>query len=330
MVSATSSKVLVQTLLSRIRDFYEASILPFQYGFRGNKATQDAIFVAKQVMSKFTGEIWGSFVDLTAAYDHIPREMLWKVMRLRLGEKNAKIVDILESLYENTQAKLDGLDKLIDIEIGLRQGGQESCMIFNFWLDTVFRVIIYKIKNCFEAGTEPGIPHEFKINNECTNREQRAEQAQNGKGNTLFTKFADDIFCSARSAEELEKVMKIMVETFKEFGLTMSESKTQTMTWNTAEEVKSSKTLIKVDGFELENVRTFRYLGCVLSDNQKDDQFIKHQITSAYKKWHEYKNVFTDKRINLMSRVMIAESMVRSRLTYAVETQRLKNDQKKN
>ena len=305
MVSATTSKVLLQIILDRVREHYESSILPSQYGFRRNKSTKDAIFIARQVIMKFEGEIFGCFVDLTAAYDHLPREMLWQILRLRFGKKNEKIVEILEKLYENTGAKLDGVEELIAVEMGLRQGGQESCMVFNYYLDTVLRVVHYKIKCAFEHETEPGIKHKFEISNQCTNRKQRSEAPQNGTESTIFTNFADNLFVSCKSIKELEKVMKILVETFTEFGLTMSESKTKTMSFNTDEDTKNAATLLKINGFELENVHVFRYLGHHLSDDPKNPKYLQQQIGGAYGKWNEYKHVFKDKRINLKTRIMI-------------------------
>jgi len=43
------------------------------------------------------------FVDLTAAFDHIPRKWLFDSIRLRFREgENAKLFDILENLYQKT------------------------------------------------------------------------------------------------------------------------------------------------------------------------------------------------------------------------------------
>ena len=327
-ISATTNKVMMQILLQRAQEHYEKSILPSQYGFMPNKSTTDAIFIARQLIEKCADEIWGSFVDLTAAYDHIPRKMLWKVLRLRFGKENEKIVELLETIYENTRAKLDGVDELIAVDIGLRQGGQESCMCFNYYMDTVLRVVLYKIKCHFAGKTEPGVNHEYSISNECTNRQQRAQNSQNGQHSTIFTNFADDLYVSTKSEEELSVIMRILNETFTEFGLTLSESKTKTMTWHTSEETRNSKSLLKINEIDIENVHLFKYLGHHLSDDPKEAKYLQQQIGSAYGKWNEYKHVFKDKRINLKTRVKIAQSMVRSRLTYAIETARLKSDQK--
>ena len=328
MVGATVSKILIQILLARTHDHYVASILPSQFGFMPNKSTTDAIFIVRQVLMKYPGEIFGCFVDLTAAYDWIPRELMWKVLRMRFGDENEKIVNIFMKIYENTHAKLDGIEELIAIELGLRQGGQESCSLFNYYLDTVLRVTLYRIKCAFEHGQDAGIPHTFKISNECTNRKQRMEFAPNGSGSTIFTNFADDLFVSAKSKEELKIIMQILVQTFTEFGLKMSGPKTKTMSFHTTEDTKNTKTLMTIDQCDLENVHLFKYLGHHLSDNPSDPKYLQQQIGSAYGAWNNYKHVLKDKRINLKTRIKIAESMVRSRLTYAIQTERLNMSQR--
>lgn len=43
------------------------------------------------------------FIDLTAAFDHVPREWLFDSIRLRLSDgENQKLFEILESLYQKT------------------------------------------------------------------------------------------------------------------------------------------------------------------------------------------------------------------------------------
>jgi len=60
-----------------------------------------------------------------------------------------------------------------------------------------------------------------------------------------------------------------------------------------------------------------------MSDDPKNPKYLQYQIGSAYAKWCEFKDVLLDKKINLNSRVKMAEAMVRSRLVYAVQTERL-------
>ena len=100
------------------------------------------------------------------------------------------------------------------------------------------------------------------------------------------------------------------------------------MVWNASSEVQSSSSIIKVNNKTIENVSEFRYLGHVVTDYVANEKYLQQQINSAYAKWHEFKDVFVHKQIYLFTRVKMAESMIRSRLVYGIETARLKSHQK--
>ena len=87
--------------------------------------------------------------------------------------------------------------------------------------------------------------------------------------------YADDILITAKSKEELEIITKVIAEKFKNFGVKLAESKTVTMTWNTTEDIMEEKTLISVNGTDLQNIREFRYLGHTLTN--KKSQKIPHR-----------------------------------------------------
>lgn len=321
MINATLNKVLIMIVITRVREHYEHSILPFQWGFRRARSTTDGVFVARQITTKVASQIFGSFIDLRAAYDHLYRPLIWRILRMRLGEKADKIIRILECTYEDTQAKLDGVDAPIPIKVGVRQGGVESCVIFNYVLDTVMRVVLAKIEAIYPGA---GIIHRYDIHNECTDRQQRMAAAARGVSTSTVIMYADDILLLGRSKQELEGMMAIVLNTFTDYGLTLATDKTFTMTWNTAETVREQKSLIQVGGEDLGNVRQFRYLGHVLTDDPKRPQYITNQIGFAWSKWAEIKGVLCDREISLWIRVRMLETMIRSRLVYAVQSDRLK------
>ena len=76
-------------------------------------------------------------------------------------------------------------------------------------------------------------------------------------------------------------MMHILNEVFADFGVKLSESKTKTMTWNTDETIKESYSLIEINGKLIENVREFRYLGHLMTDDPKNPKYIQYQIGSA-------------------------------------------------
>ena len=74
-------------------------------------------------------------------------------------------MDVLEKLYTKTTAKLQGFKKEIPIELGLRQGAPESCMLFNYWLDTVIWFALHDIEKEYPGA---GIKFNYNISVECT------------------------------------------------------------------------------------------------------------------------------------------------------------------
>ena len=75
------------------------------------------------------------FVDLTAAYDHIPREFLFRILEFRTGAKI--LVYILRKFYDGTTAFISGTKTHFDILVGCRQGGLESPTLFNYYFDFI-------------------------------------------------------------------------------------------------------------------------------------------------------------------------------------------------
>ena len=78
-------KILPRILLNRIQLAYESNISESQFGFRKGRSTCDAIYIVKNVIEKHEGLLVSVFIDLTAAYDHIPRDFLFRVLSFRTG-----------------------------------------------------------------------------------------------------------------------------------------------------------------------------------------------------------------------------------------------------
>jgi hypothetical protein len=93
--------------------------------------------------------------------------------------------------------------------------------------------------------------------------------------------YADDIVLFCEDIKELESILEIYDKTFSRYGLTIALDKTKTIVFNVDESVMSNKSHISLRGTNIENVRQFKYLGHVLS-NEKTQNFLNHQIASAY------------------------------------------------
>ncbi|XP_067024010.1 uncharacterized protein [Acropora muricata] len=94
------------------------------------------------------------------------------------------------------------------------------------------------------------------------------------------------------------------------------------MIFNADEETLAQESIITLNGFAVENVRKFRYLGYWLSNTSKNPP-LAEQISSAWSKWTEMKHILCDREIHLWIRVRMLESTVRARLLYAAQTELL-------
>ena len=81
-----------------------------------------------------------AFVDLSKAYDSIPRDTLWRV--LHAYEVDEKLVQLLQDLHTGTRAAVKlagGLSEWFDIKNGVRQGCVIAPLLFNVFFDCVVR-----------------------------------------------------------------------------------------------------------------------------------------------------------------------------------------------
>ena len=258
-------------------------------------------------------------IDLRAAYDHVDRDMLFSVLDIRT--KAPKITSILKALYTGTQASIKNTVNNFQVHTGCRQGGIESPVLFNIYMDFVLRGVEHEVLRKYPVT---GLKYAYHIKSESSTREQRSIHKISGSDRLRMLLYADDIVLFCEEANELEAILKIYDDTFSRFGLTIAIDKTQTLAFNIPEDVMDKKSIISLRNEPIENVRRFKYLGHVLSNESSNTSaFINHQIASAYSKWNEMKSIFLDKRIFLSTRVKLLEACVRSRLLYSVQAWKL-------
>ena len=96
-IMSTCSKIILAIIISRIRNAYERIISNCQFGFRSNRSTTDAIFILESSINLSSKPLFLCFIDLKAAYDWINRDMLFKILEIRL--KSPTLVNILKVFY---------------------------------------------------------------------------------------------------------------------------------------------------------------------------------------------------------------------------------------
>lgn len=326
-VGTTLCKILVIIILNRIKSWYDQTILDQQQGFRSGRGTADGIYITKRVQQITTSmkkPVYVLFVDLSSAFDHINRDWLFKSIRQRFADhEETALFQILQAIYVHTTTALaENPTDIFDIFTGVRQGGPESPPLYNLYMDYVMRVFDHI---CSEKNIN-FLKLKFRIRTTATTREERM-RGYHGEHNADWSGYADDLELFFETLEDLQSGLEILQSVFKRFGLTVNIKKTKTMifNFNYAKEYNGQKypnSIAKLQNQSVENVETFRYLGDEIKYDEPTtgDAEVNLRISIAEAKFYELIKTFTNFRINLKTRVLIVNSIVRSRLTYSCQT----------
>ena len=101
-----------------------------QFGFMPGRSTTDAIFILKQTIEQYREgqkDICVTFIDLEKAYDRVPREEIWRILRERLVPD--KYVKLVQDMYTGCRTKVRtvaGESSKFNVEVGLHQGSALS------------------------------------------------------------------------------------------------------------------------------------------------------------------------------------------------------------
>ena len=164
------------------------------------------------------------FIDLQQAYDSVDRELLWEVLT-RFGEP-AKILTVIRQFHDGMQARVctddDEHSEWFDVTQGLRQGCVLSPLLFNMFFATVIHVVLVRFSEDEQIDRDlVHLEESVAVGNEvpmaCVLR-------------TVWGMLcADDARIVSGSAEELAKMMTVIVTVFETAGLTVAKRKTETM-----------------------------------------------------------------------------------------------------
>ena len=128
-------------------------------------------------------------------------------------------------------------------------------------------------------------------------------------------RFADDIDDLAGQEQVLVKLVNHLEEPSTAYGMQISAEKTQLMTNST----NGISTGITIDNKKLETVRSFNYLGAIVSDEGSKPEVLSRiaQTTAVVTK---LKVTWNDKNIAISSKIRLMRSLAISIFLYVCET----------
>ena len=301
-VVSTMSRLWGKLILNRLRTDTEGVIGEDQSGFIVGRSCVDNLFTLQQLIEKTKSvdqELHITFIDLTKAYDNVPRSNLWQALYDIKVSKH--LIKIIQELYTSNIAhvKLDGkISDPLYPDKGLRQGCSLSPILFNLYVERALRN--WK-RSCAGMG--------IKINNA-----------------SLYTlSFADDQAIIAQDSYDMEFMLRRLYTEYEKWGLQVSLQKTEYLVINS--DVRF-EVLIKDDTF-VKQVNTFKYLGVTIDKDGIGQQEIHTRTKKARQVVGALNSIWWDKNISKENKKRIGKTMVETVLTYGCEVWALKEEDKK-
>ena len=291
---AHASKIVIKVLHNRIEAKANAihAISEDQFGFGRGKGTREAIgslrILAERCMEQGK-KLHICFVDYEKAFDRVDWTILMDVLK-RLGV-DWRDRRLLKSLYMNQRAlvRMDGeySDPCI-ISRGNRQGCPLSALLFNLYAEELVRKAL--------EGSTDGVLVGGKL--------------------IQALRFADDQAMVSDTKIGLQRIMDRLVETAEEYDMKLNTKKTKVMTIS---RTPNSRLVIMVNKIQLEQVKEFRYLGSVITEDNRCEKEIRIRIAMAKEAFNKKKELLKNSlSVDLKKRMV--KVFIWSVLLYGAET----------
>ena len=229
---------MLKIILNRLQPQAEEVIAEEQAGFRAGRSTPEQIFSLRILCDKYLQHqqnFYHVFIDFKKAFDRVWHEALWAT--IRKYNVSASIIRAVENLYDKVQSAVlfnSSTGEWFRTAVGVRHGCLLSPTLFNIFLERIM---------C-EAFDD----HEGSVS----------------IGGRLITnfRFADDIVVNAEEEEEAGVLVDRLDTTTTRYKMEIGPDKTNVITSNP----NGFQREIKIKGQRLEEVKNFKYLGAIISN----------------------------------------------------------------
>ena len=314
---STAGKILARVLLDRLIPAIAEEVLPeSQCGFRANRGTTDMIFVLRQIQEKCREQnmaLYAAFIDLTKAFDTVSREGLWRILG-KLGCP-PRFLSILQQLHigQKGQVKHNGeFSDSFPIENGVKQG----CVL----APTLFAVFFSMMLREAKEDLHEGVYIRFRTDGSVFNLRRLLSRTKTLEQLILDLLFADDCALLAHTEEALQTVVNRFAKADKAFGLTISLKKTEVLFQKPPREAYTPP-LITIDGYQLNAVEHFTYLGSVIANDATTTKDADNRIAKASSSFGLLqKRVWQNHSLRLSTKIQVYRAAVLTTLLYGAET----------
>ena len=308
-------KVYALVIMARISCHIDTQLLDCQSAFRKGRGLTDSLFTIRMIIAKcveFGQPLHMAFVDLRKAYDSVPRDALWRVLRVYGVHK--KLVELLEDLHTGTQAavRLGGkLSEWFDVRSGVRQGCVIAPVLFNIYIDFVVKQALAQMPD--GCGVE--------LAYHCDGQLHRVKF---GKADSVelvsILLYADDMVLLSKDAEELAVMLQTMDKVSAGLGMHINASKTEILSVPAAGGQQVARPGVPISEGEVKQVSWFKYLGSLLDESGKLERELAARKGRALARFKQFERLWGAKHLSLATKVRCYRAYVLPILLFGSET----------
>ena len=323
-----AGKVLLKVVARRLSAYCEAKgLLPEeQCGFRPDRSTTDMmLFVVRRLQEvgrKAGVSLHMCFVDLQKAYDTVDRTLLWQVLT-RIGVP-PQMIAVIRQFHDGMRACVrpdDGVcSDWFEVEQGLRQGCVLSPLLFNIFFAAVLNVVLQRFSE------EPAILAELvhlKEPSTSMGPEPAMDYVRRAVWGMLY---ADDACIVSRSPQGLAKMMEVIVEVCRAFGLAVSAKKTETMCMPPP---RTPRTMVRIEavGQIYKQVQSFTYLGGAVTETPDMSVEIARRTSACWARIRRYsRELYGQPKVALFLKTRMVKAEAIEALLYGCSTWTLRQE----
>ncbi len=242
-LSSVLGKLFSLIMTNRLQTDLESNdkLHPAQGGFRKDHRTSDNLFILSQIVKFYKSKkkpLYSCFVDFRKAFDMLNREALMiKLLEMEIGGKFYSIVkDMHMSNSCCVKVNHQYITEFFPSDLGVRQGDGLSPTLFNIFINDLAKE--FESPDCHPASIN-GIH----------------------VGCLLY---ADDLLILSETENGLRNGLSLLSDFSKRWSLTINVKKSKVLVFH-------KKALVcdpfEVNGQSLEIVKSYRYLGVVISSS---------------------------------------------------------------
>ena len=315
---SVAGKILARVILSRLNHHLTDLVYSeSQCGFRKGRGTTDMIFCLRQLQEKAREHmtpLYMVFIDLTKAFDTVPRSALWTVLE-KLGVP-PKMRNVIRSLHEGMKAQVVHCGKVSDafkVDNGTKQGCVLAPILFALYFAVMLKTAL--------DNQNFGVPVCFRTTGGLFNIRRFTAKTKTSLENICDLLFADDCALVSHSVSELQTIVDSFSKACKTFGLTISVKKTEVVHQSAPNSTEDHPCSIKVDNKLLKVPNKFCYLGSTITNKATLDDEIKVRLSKASSAFGKFQQrLWKSHDVSLPTKIMVYKAVVVPTLLYSSET----------